>query len=71
MSPDDIIYISLLLLSIPIGFLIKNVRSANNRQWLTFIIGLAMTFAAIRFDVIHSFLTILGTYIICRFTPYR
>ena len=71
MSPDDIIYISLLLLSIPIGFIIKNVQSTIHRQWLTLIIGFVMTIVTVRFDVIHSLVTILGTYIICRFTPYR
>ncbi|EDV27938.1 uncharacterized protein TRIADDRAFT_21100 [Trichoplax adhaerens] len=71
MSPDDIIYVSLLLVSIPIGFLIKNVQSAVHRQWLTFAIGLSIAIATIGFDVVHSFVTILGTYIICRFAPYR
>lgn len=60
MNQDDTIYISLLIISIPIGFVFKNwIRSGKTRAYISSGIGLGMAAIVCTYDIYHSLLVAL------------
>ncbi|CAF4246661.1 unnamed protein product, partial [Rotaria socialis] len=54
---DEVIYVCLLLVSIPIGFLFKNSRHANLKAYSSTLIGFIFALIVCRWDVLHSLVT--------------
>ena len=54
---DEVIYVCLLLLSIPLGFLFKNSRHTNYKAWSSTFIGFLFALIVCRWDFLHSFIT--------------
>eukprot|EP00794_Sanderia_malayensis_P009066 gene9066-10034_t len=72
MSRIDIIYLILLLSSIPLGHVVKNLRSSTSRQFLAFAAGLSIVlFTAGLEGAWHSALTIFGNYLLVRVVGTR
>ncbi|CAB4010107.1 Hypothetical predicted protein [Paramuricea clavata] len=67
MSPEDIVYLLLLIAAIPYGHLVKSSGSPARKQFLALIAGLIMIVSTAGFGGIpHSFCTILGTFLILK-----
>lgn len=55
MNKDDILYISLLIISIPIGFLFKySIRTAKLRAHISAAVGFVMVVIVCAHDTYHS-----------------
>ncbi|XP_006000687.1 lysophospholipid acyltransferase 7 [Latimeria chalumnae] len=65
MSPDEITYLSILLLSIPIGFLFKQA-SPRVKQVGGASVGFLLTVLTCNVHTVHSLITILGTWLILK-----
>ncbi|KAH0626481.1 hypothetical protein JD844_001475 [Phrynosoma platyrhinos] len=68
MSPEEIIYLSVLLVSIPIGFLFKK-GGPKVKQFGGAAAGLVLTLATCHIHTLHSLITILGTWFIINISP--
>uniref|UniRef100_A0A803SL72 Uncharacterized protein n=2 Tax=Anolis carolinensis TaxID=28377 RepID=A0A803SL72_ANOCA len=68
MSPEEIIYLSVLLVSIPIGFLFKK-GGLKTKQFGGAAAGLVLTLATCHIHTLHSLITILGTWLIINISP--
>ncbi|KAG8433866.1 hypothetical protein GDO86_012291 [Hymenochirus boettgeri] len=68
MSPDELIYLAILLCSLPVGFLFKNA-SPQVKQRGSAGIGLILTLITCNIHTLHSVITILGTWLILRISP--
>ncbi|KAJ7340403.1 Lysophospholipid acyltransferase 7 [Desmophyllum pertusum] len=65
MSTTDILYLSMLLGSIPLGHLVKISGSPARKQFLCTAAGICLGMALVGvWGILHSFVTILGTYLI-------
>lgn len=71
MNKDDTIYISLLVTSVPIGFIFKNyVRSAKQRAYISSAIGFLMALIVCSYDIYHSFLlTLVNSVLLVAINP--
>ena len=54
---DEVIYICLLLISIPAGFLFKDSRHIHFKAWSSTLIGFLFAVIVCRWDVLHSLIT--------------
>ena len=54
---DEVIYVCLLLISIPTGFVFKNSRHINFKAWSSTFIGFLFALIVCRWDVLHSLIT--------------
>lgn len=54
---DEVIYVCLLLLSIPIGFVFKDSRHANLKAWSSTVTGFIFALIVCRGDIVHSLVT--------------
>ena len=61
---DEVIYVCLLLLSIPIGFIFKDSRHANFKAWSSTLIGFLFALIVCRWDILHSLITTAVTCLI-------
>ncbi|CAF3740763.1 unnamed protein product [Adineta steineri] len=61
---DEVIYVCLLLLSIPIGFLFKDSRHTNFKAWSSTLIGFLFALIVCRWDIFHSLITTAVTCLI-------
>nr|XP_060636385.1 lysophospholipid acyltransferase 7 [Anolis sagrei ordinatus] len=68
MSPEEIIYLSVLLVSIPVGFLFKK-GGLKTKQFGGAAAGLLLTIATCHIHTLHSLITILGTWLIINISP--
>ncbi|XP_044303866.1 lysophospholipid acyltransferase 7 isoform X1 [Varanus komodoensis] len=68
MSPDEVIYLAVLLVSIPIGFFFKK-GGLKLKQYGGAAVGLALTLATCHIHILHSLITILGTWLIINILP--
>ena len=67
MSREDLVYLLLLVASIPYGHLVKISGSPARKQFLALIAGLLMIVSTAGLAGIpHSFCTILGTFLILK-----
>lgn len=64
MSTTDWIYLAMLLGSIPYGHLVKLSGSPARKQFLCMAAGIGLSFALVGVGIVHSFVAILGTYLI-------
>ena len=65
MSTTDLLYLSMLLGSIPFGHLVKLSGSPARKQFLSTSAGICLGMALVGvWGMLHSFVTILGTYLI-------
>uniref|UniRef100_A0A670YYQ7 Uncharacterized protein n=1 Tax=Pseudonaja textilis TaxID=8673 RepID=A0A670YYQ7_PSETE len=70
MSPDEIVYLVVLLISIPVGFLFKKVgKCLKTKKYGAAVIGLALILATCQIHILHSLITILGTWLIINISP--
>ncbi|KAM4652809.1 lysophospholipid acyltransferase 7 isoform 1-T3 [Discoglossus pictus] len=68
MSPDELTYLAVLLCSVPVGFLFKN-GSPQVKQLGGAAVGLLLTLLTCHINVLHSVITILGTWLILKISP--
>ncbi|XP_072281470.1 lysophospholipid acyltransferase 7 [Pyxicephalus adspersus] len=68
MSPDEITYLCVLVLSIPVGYLFKNASSLV-KQWGGAAVGLLLILVTCHIHTLHSVITILGTWLIVKISP--
>ncbi|XP_075696004.1 membrane-bound acylglycerophosphatidylinositol O-acyltransferase MBOAT7 isoform X1 [Rhinoderma darwinii] len=68
MSPDEITYLAVLLFSVLIGFLFKHA-SPQAKQWGGAAVGLLLTLGTSNIHILHSVITIFGTWLITKFSP--
>ncbi|XP_018421596.1 PREDICTED: lysophospholipid acyltransferase 7 isoform X2 [Nanorana parkeri] len=68
MSPEEITYLCVLLLSIPVGFLFKNA-SSHVKQRGGAAAGLLLALVTCHIHTLHSVITILGTWLIVKISP--
>ena len=54
MNKDDTIYITLLLISIPLGLFFKNSKSPRFKTVWSSVIGFTIAFVVCYFDILHS-----------------
>lgn len=54
---DEVIYVCLLLLSIPIGFVFKDSRHVHFKAWSSTLIGFLFAIVVCRKDIVHSLIT--------------
>eukprot|EP00058_Branchiostoma_floridae_P013858 XP_002599346.1 hypothetical protein BRAFLDRAFT_199715 [Branchiostoma floridae] len=66
MSPDELVYLSLLVLSIPLGCLVRQVRDHTWRRAVVFAVGAGQVLLTCRWDSLHSLVSILGTFTILK-----
>lgn len=65
MSTTDLLYLCMLLGSIPFGHLVKLSGSPSRKQFLSTVAGVCLSLALVGvWGILHSFWTILGTYVI-------
>lgn len=65
MSTTDWLYLSMLLGSIPYGHLVKVSGSPARKQFLCMTAGIVLSLALVGVKgILHSFATVLGTYLI-------
>ena len=65
MSATDWLYLAMLLGSIPFGHLVKISGSPARKQFLCTVAGIGLSIALVGvWGILHSFVTILGTYLI-------
>ena len=65
MSTTDLLYLCMLLGSIPFGHLVKLSGSPSRKQFLSTVAGVSLSLALVGvWGILHSFWTILGTYVI-------
>uniref|UniRef100_A0A8C5R0X6 Leukocyte receptor cluster member 4 n=1 Tax=Leptobrachium leishanense TaxID=445787 RepID=A0A8C5R0X6_9ANUR len=68
MSPDELTYLAILLCSIPVGFLFKNA-SPHVKQYGGATVGILLMLATCDIHIVHSVITILGTWLILKISP--
>ncbi|KAM8927431.1 membrane-bound acylglycerophosphatidylinositol O-acyltransferase MBOAT7 [Pelodytes ibericus] len=68
MSPDELTYLAVLLCSIPVGFLFKNA-SPQAKQYGGAAVGVLLTLLTCHIHIVHSIITILGTWVILKISP--
>ncbi|KAG8140499.1 hypothetical protein E2320_003209 [Naja naja] len=68
MSPDETVYLAVLLISIPVGFLFKKV-GLKTKKYGAAVIGLAFILVTCQIHILHSLITILGTWLIINISP--
>ncbi|MGH0157922.1 UNVERIFIED_CONTAM: hypothetical protein FKN15_034342 [Acipenser sinensis] len=61
MSPEELTYLLVLAVSIPVGFLFKHFTPPV-KQGAALILGLALTVATCGIHTLHSLITVLGTW---------
>ncbi|XP_078692161.1 membrane-bound acylglycerophosphatidylinositol O-acyltransferase mboat7-like [Branchiostoma floridae x Branchiostoma belcheri] len=66
MSPDELLYLSLLVLSIPLGCVLRQVRGHTWRRAAVFALGAGQVILTCRWDTLHSLVSILGTFTILK-----
>lgn len=71
MPVDDIVYVSLLLLSIPFGHVVKVTKSAAGKQALTGVVGAAMAVLICRLHILHSLITTAVNCLIVKLLPQK
>ncbi|XP_028395478.1 lysophospholipid acyltransferase 7-like [Dendronephthya gigantea] len=72
MSREDVVYMLLLFGAIPFGHLVKISGSPSRKQFLALFAGLVMIVATSGFrGIVHSFCTILGTFLILKIAGPR
>ncbi|CAH1795332.1 unnamed protein product, partial [Owenia fusiformis] len=64
MTPDEIIYATLLVISLPLGHLIKKIDDARTKQLYSSIIGVTMVAVVCKEHTLHSITTSLVTCLI-------
>ena len=73
MNQDDKIYISLLIVSIPIGFLFKPINkyvSTRTKAYISSIIGFIMAIIVCSYDILQSIvLTFVNTILLLTISP--
>ncbi|XP_053307936.1 lysophospholipid acyltransferase 7 [Spea bombifrons] len=68
MSPEELTYLAILLSSIPVGFLFKNA-SPHVKQYGGTAVGVLLTLITCNIHIVHSLITILGTWLILKVSP--
>lgn len=64
MTPEDFLYLGILLISIPIGHGIKLCGSPARKQFLCTAVGICLTLTLLGTGIWHSLTAIVGAYII-------
>lgn len=65
MSTTDLLYLAMLLGSIPLGHLVKLSGSPARKQFLCTAAGIGLSLALVGvWGILHSFVTVIGTYLI-------
>ncbi|XP_018590639.1 lysophospholipid acyltransferase 7 isoform X1 [Scleropages formosus] len=67
MSPEELVYLAVLAASIPVGFLFRYL-SPSLKQGVSLLLGLIITIATCRIHTLHSFFTVLGTWLIVKYS---
>ncbi|XP_063055209.1 lysophospholipid acyltransferase 7 [Engraulis encrasicolus] len=65
MSPDELVYLGFIALSIPVGFLFRYL-SPPVKQGAALLVGLTVTITTCQVHTLHSLITILGTWVIIK-----
>ncbi|CAM4702166.1 unnamed protein product [Leuciscus chuanchicus] len=65
MSPDELVYLGILGASIPVGFLFRYL-SPPVKQGAALLLGLIISVATCGIHTLHSFFTVLGTWLIIK-----
>ncbi|MEE6482886.1 hypothetical protein FKM82_013380 [Ascaphus truei] len=68
MSSDELTYLGVLLTSVPVGFLFKN-GSPQVKQWGAAAVGVLLILLTCHIHILHSAVTILGTWLILKISP--
>ncbi|CAJ0960326.1 unnamed protein product, partial [Ranitomeya imitator] len=68
MSPEEITYLAVLLFSVLVGFLFKHA-GPHVKQWGGAAVGLLLTLGTCNIHILHSIITILGTWLITKISP--
>ncbi|XP_070579292.1 lysophospholipid acyltransferase 7-like [Ptychodera flava] len=71
MSPDEFIYMCLLLVSIPLGLLVKNSKTAFSKKLISSGSGVTLVVTLCRLHSLHSLITTLGTCLIVKVGGWR
>ena len=71
MNQDDLIYIAILLVSVPLGYAIKSIALPKHKQYLASFTGLLILCVVCGFHVWHSLLTIFVNCIIIQLCGHR
>ena len=66
MVNNEVVYTSILIFSVLIGFPLRNLKTALARQIFTCILGLLLVFGICRYDGIHSIVTLIGNLLIIK-----
>lgn len=66
MASDEFVYVSILAISVLIGFPLRNLKSALHRQIATCAVGLFFSFGICRWDGFHSLATFIGNLLIIK-----
>lgn len=64
MSTEDILYLLMLLLSIPLGHVVKLSGSPARKQFLCVLFGITLAVILLGNGIWHSMMAFIGTYII-------
>ncbi|XP_026858919.2 lysophospholipid acyltransferase 7 [Electrophorus electricus] len=67
MSPDELIYLGVLAVSVPTGFLFRYLSPAV-KQATALVLGLTVIVTTCRIHALHSLCTVLGTWLIIKFS---
>ncbi|XP_013868147.1 lysophospholipid acyltransferase 7 [Austrofundulus limnaeus] len=65
MSPDELVYLGVLVASIPVGFLFRYLSPAG-KQGAALLLGLLITVGLCHVHALHSLVTVIGTWIIIK-----
>lgn len=66
MNKDDTIYIILLILSIPLGFLFKNSRNPKFKSIFSTLFGFLIALVVCQQDIVHSFFIVVTNFILIK-----
>lgn len=71
MSQDDIIYVFLLIISVPLGYVVKQSSSYKQKQYLCTLFGVIIALIVCGRTIIHSLITVFVNNTLLLLIPKR
>ncbi|XP_002732306.1 membrane-bound acylglycerophosphatidylinositol O-acyltransferase mboat7-like [Saccoglossus kowalevskii] len=71
MSPDEFIYMCVLLFSLPVGHLVKHAKSPTSKKIVSSSVGIALVASLCHYHILHSIVTTIGTCVIVKVAGWR
>ncbi|XP_071953393.1 lysophospholipid acyltransferase 7-like [Antedon mediterranea] len=71
MSQDEFIYLLMLIISMPLGYVVQQIKIPNQKRWICFGAGISMVAIVCGQNIIHSLITTFVSSLIIKFSSKR